>query len=119
MSCEFLADWLSNITCEFDIKSFIIELIPLIPVASFHVRCLLKDLWLLSNKTIRTFQSQLRVLKDTFERVLQDTLQIEFQTFSLTEADDFDVGHFILFLLFYLQKQCTMLQFHLCGFPEN
>ena len=107
MSSEFLADWLSNITFEFDIKSLIIELILLIPMTLFHATCLLKDLWLLSNKTI------LRVLKDTFEGVLQDSFQIEFQTFSLIEADFFDVGHFILFLLFYLRKLCTMLQFQL------
>ena len=60
------------------------------------------------SKAILIFASQLGILKDTFERVLQDT----FQTFLVTVTDFFGVGHFVLFLLFLLRKVCTMFQFH-------
>ena len=35
-----------------------------------------------------------------------------FKHFLVTVADHFNVGHFALFLLFFLRKLCTMLQFH-------
>ena len=79
---------------------------------SFHTKGLLKDLQLVTNKAILIFASQLGVLKDTFERVLQDTFQTVFQTFLVTAADFFGVGHFVLFLLFLLRKEGKMLQFH-------
>ena len=53
------------------------------------------------------------ILKGTFEIVLQDTFQTAFQTFLVTVADFFGVGHFALFLLFLWRKQCMILQFHL------
>ena len=114
----FLAEWFARCFSlfwrgEFDIKSFIIELILLTPVGVFLCKCILKDLQSVANKTVLNFPSQLGVLKDTFERVLQDTFQIVFQTFLVTVADFFDVGHFVLFLLFPLCKLCTMLQFHI------
>ena len=61
---------------EFDIKSFIIELILLIS------KGLLKDLQLVASKTVLISSSQLDVLKDTFERVLQDTFQTVIPTHS-------------------------------------
>ena len=89
------------------------EKIKLIPTGVFLYQYLLKDLQLVSNETVMTFPFQLGVLKDNFERVLHDTFQIMFQTFLVTVADFFDVGHFALFSLFLLQKLCTVFQFNL------
>ena len=79
---------------------------------SFYTKGLLKDLQLVASKTVLIFPSQLGVLKDTFERGLQGTFQSVFQTFLVTVADFFGVGHFVLFLLFLLRKLCTMHQFY-------
>ena len=79
---------------------------------SFYTKGLLNDLQPIASKTVLFFPSQLGVLKDTFERVLQATFQTVFQTFLVTVADHFNVIHFALFLLFFLRKLCTMLQFH-------
>ena len=59
------------------------------------------------------FPFQLGIWKGTFEIVLQDTFQTVFQTFLVTVADFFGVGHFFLFLLFLRRELCMMLQFHL------
>ena len=117
LTSVFLAKWFTVCfllfwRCEFDFKSFIIELILWIPIAPFHTKCLLKDLQLVANKRVRTFPSQLGILKDTFERILQHTFELVFQTFLLLVADFFDEGLFVLFLLLILRKLCRMLQFH-------
>ena len=66
---------------------------------SFYTKGLLNDLQLIASKTVLFFPSQLGVLKDTFERVLQGTFQTVLQTFLVTVADHFNVGHFALFVI--------------------
>ena len=95
---------------QFDIKSFIIELMPLIPIGVYLYRMFVKGFTIGCKYNSPDFSIPTR----HFERYLGNNIfQTVFQTFLVTVADFFGVAHFVLFLLFLLRKLCAILQFHL------
>ena len=97
----FLAEWFARCFSlfwrgEFDIKSYTIELILLIPIGFFWYQMFVKGFTVGCKTNGPDFSIPNGCFENTFEIVLQATFKTVFQTFLVIIVNFFGVGHFVI-----------------------